>query len=240
MLWAGFLFGILGSFHCVGMCGPIAMALPIGRGAGWQFIAGRLLYNGGRILTYSLLGGLAGLFGKSLQLAGFQQMISIVSGLLILALVVLPHFGGNRFTSLIGFDKILQKVQGLMAKQFQKNSTASMGIIGMLNGILPCGFVYIALAGAVSVPTVAGSMLYMALFGLGTFPLMFILSLSGKLLKPNLRQLFKKAVPYAATFMALLFILRGLNLGIPYVSPQVIKTAEKTEMACCHKPVAKR
>lgn len=83
-------------------------------------------------------------------------------------------------------------------------------------------------------------MLYMALFGLGTFPLMFILSLSGKLVKPNLRQLFKKAVPYAATFMAVLFILRGLNLGIPYLSPQVIKTAEKTEMSCCHKPVAKR
>ena len=94
MIWAGFLFGILGSFHCVGMCGPIAMALPIGRGAGWQFIAGRLLYNGGRILTYSLLGGLAGLFGKSLQVAGFQQTVSIISGILILALVVLPHFGG--------------------------------------------------------------------------------------------------------------------------------------------------
>jgi sulfite exporter TauE/SafE len=142
--------------------------------------------------TYSLLGGLAGLFGKSLQLAGFQQTVSIVSGLLILALVVLPHFGGNKFTSLIGFDKVLLKVQGLMAKQFQKNNAASMGIIGMLNGILPCGFVYIALAGAVSVPTVGGSMLYMALFGLGTFPLMFILSLSGKLVKPNLRQLFKR------------------------------------------------
>lgn len=240
MIWAGFLFGILGSFHCVGMCGPIAMALPIGRGAGWQFIAGRLLYNGGRILTYALLGGLAGLFGKSLQLAGFQQTISIVSGILILALVVLPHFGGNKFTTFIGFDKVLLKVQGLMGKQFQKNSTASLGIIGMLNGILPCGFVYIALAGAVSVPSVGGSMLYMALFGLGTFPLMFILSLSGKLVKPNFRQFFKKAIPYAATFMAVLFILRGLNLGIPYLSPQVIKTAERTEMACCHKPVAKR
>ncbi|KAA9345735.1 sulfite exporter TauE/SafE family protein [Adhaeribacter soli] len=236
MIWAGFLFGILGSFHCVGMCGPIAMALPIGRGAGWQFIAGRLLYNGGRILTYALLGGLAGLFGKSLQVAGFQQTISIVSGLLILALVVLPHFGGIKFTTLIGFDKVLKKVQGLMARQFQKNSTTSMGIIGMLNGILPCGFVYIALAGAVSVPSVGGSMLYMALFGLGTFPLMFLLSLSGKLVKPNFRHFFKKAVPYAATCMAVLFILRGLNLGIPYLSPQVVKAAGKTEMACCHKP----
>ncbi len=236
MLWAGFLFGILGSFHCVGMCGPIAMALPIGRGAGWQFIAGRLLYNGGRILTYALLGGLAGIFGKSLQLAGFQQTVSIVSGVLILALVVLPHFGGEKFGKLIGFDKVLNKVRQLMARQFQKSSAASLGVIGMLNGILPCGFVYIALAGAVSVPTIGGSMLYMALFGLGTFPLMFILSLSGKLLKPDLRRFFNKAVPYAATFMAVIFILRGLDLGIPYLSPKVIKTAEKTEMACCKKP----
>src|SRR5690606_38302814 len=182
----------------------------------------------------ALLGGLAGIFGKSLQLAGFQQAISVISGVLILALVVLPHFGGNKFTALIGFDKILMKVQGLMAKQFQKNSTASMGVIGMLNGILPCGYVYIALAGAVSVQSVGGSMLYMALFRLGTFPLMFLLSLSGKLVKPNLRHFFKKAIPYAATFMAVLFILRGLNLGIPYVSPKILKTAENTEITVCH------
>ncbi|HSI90634.1 MAG TPA: sulfite exporter TauE/SafE family protein [Adhaeribacter sp.] len=236
MIWAGFLFGILGSFHCVGMCGPIAMALPIGRGAGWQFIAGRLLYNGGRILTYAMLGGLAGLFGRSLQLAGFQQTVSIVSGFLILALVVMPHFGGNKLTAFIGFDKVLMKVQSLMAKQFKKNNTASLAIIGMLNGLLPCGFVYIALAGAVSIPAISGSMLYMALFGLGTFPLMFMLSLSGKLVKPNLRRFFNKAVPYAATFMAVLFILRGLNLGIPYVSPQLVKPAEQTEITLCHTP----
>jgi sulfite exporter TauE/SafE len=237
MLWAGFLFGILGSFHCVGMCGPIAMALPIGRDAGWQFVAGRLLYHGGRILTYTLLGGLAGLFSRSLELAGFQQMVSVVSGILILALVVLPQFGGDKFSRFIGFEKVLNKVRNLMAKQFQRSTATSMGIIGMLNGILPCGFVYIALAGAVSVPSVGGSMLYMTLFGMGTFPLMFLLSLSGKLVKPNLRRFFNKAVPYAATCMAILFILRGLNLGIPYISPQIIKhPGNKVEMACCHKP----
>lgn len=237
MIWAGFLFSILGSFHCVGMCGPIAMALPIGRGAGWQFMAGRLLYNGGRIITYSLLGLLAGLFGKSLQLAGFQQTISIVSGVLILALVVGPHIGGNKFSNMLGFNKVLAKVSNLMAAQFKKSSSVSMLSIGMLNGILPCGFVYIALAGSVSAQSVGGSMLYMAFFGLGTFPLMFILSLSGKLVKPNFRRFFKKAVPFAATFMAVLFILRGLNLGIPYVSPEIVKSAGKTEMSCCHKPV---
>ena len=90
MIWAGFIFGIVGSFHCVGMCGPIAMALPFVGSSGWRYYVGRLLYNGGRIVTYALLGALAGAFGESLQMAGLQQTVSIVSGILILLLLVLP------------------------------------------------------------------------------------------------------------------------------------------------------
>jgi sulfite exporter TauE/SafE len=114
----------------------------------------------------------------------------------------------------------------------------ALGAIGMLNGLLPCGFVYLALAGAISMPTVAGAMGYMLLFGLGTFPLMFLLSLSGKLVRPRLRYLFNRAVPYAATVLALLFILRGLNLGIPLLSPAVAQSATGTTLhACCVKTI---
>jgi uncharacterized protein len=239
MLWAGFLFGILGSFHCVGMCGPIALALPAGRGTGWSFVAGRLLYNGGRLLTYTGLGALAGLFGKSLQLAGWQQALSLVSGGLILLLVVLPATVSGRFRRVSGLERLLQQVQRTMGRLFARKGLWALAAIGLLNGLLPCGFVYLALAGALSMPTVGQAMAYMLLFGLGTFPLMFLLSLSGKLVRPRLRHFFNRAVPYAATCLALLFILRGLNLGIPYLSPAVAQstTTGTTLHACCSKVV---
>lgn len=239
MLWAGFLFGILGSFHCVGMCGPIALALPAGRGAGWSFIAGRLLYNGGRLFTYIGLGALAGLFGKSLQLAGLQQTLSLVSGALILLLVVVPAPALGRFRQVTGLEGLLARVKRTMGRLFSRQATWALATIGVLNGLLPCGFVYLALAGALSMPTVAGAMGYMLLFGLGTFPLMFLLSLSGKLVRPRLRHRFNRAVPYAAAVLALLFILRGLNLGIPYLSPAVAQSAAAgtTLHACCVKTI---
>ncbi len=237
MIWAGFLFGMLGSFHCVGMCGPIAMALPFGGSSGWRYYAGRLLYNGGRITTYSLLGALAGAFGQSLQMAGLQQTVSIFSGVLILLLLVLPAVLKGKAASVMGTDRLMSWVRHKLGYFFQKNSLGALFMVGLLNGLLPCGFVYIALAGAISAPGVGGAMLYMMLFGFGTFPLMFLVSLSGKLISLKLRSTFNRVVPYVGMALAILFIVRGLSLGIPYLSPKVVVTAEhKTEMSCCKKP----
>ncbi|MDX5346137.1 MAG: sulfite exporter TauE/SafE family protein [Hymenobacteraceae bacterium] len=236
MIWAGFLFGLLGSFHCVGMCGPIALALPMAGNSKKAYVAGRLLYNGGRIITYTLLGALAGVFGETLQLAGLQQTVSVISGILILLMVVLPQAISGKVGQATGMNTVLAKVKQVMARHFQKGSFSSLGIVGMLNGLLPCGFVYLALAGAISMKSVGASMAYMALFGAGTLPLMLMLSLSGKLIRPKLRYFFSRSVPYAATFMAVLFILRGLNLGIPYLSPELVHHQDKTELSCCSKP----
>jgi uncharacterized protein len=238
MIWAGFLFGLLGSFHCVGMCGPIAMALPFNKSAGpVAYTTGRLLYNGGRVITYTLLGLLAGFFGKSLQLAGLQQSISIISGILILVLVVAPAGFSAKFRQKTGLEKVLVKVRQKLAFHFQQSSFKSLFAAGLLNGLLPCGFVYIALAGAVTGATLTDSMLYMFLFGLGTYPLMLLVSLSGKIIRFQFRKIINQYVPYVACFMAVVFILRGLNLGIPYLSPEVVKHEDKTvTMSCCHKP----
>ncbi len=220
------------------MCGPIAMALPFVGSTGWRYYAGRLLYNSGRIVTYALLGALAGAFGETLQLAGLQQTVSILSGLLILLLLVLPATLKGKSASILGTDKLMAWVRKKLGYYFQKNSLSSLFTVGLLNGLLPCGFVYIALAGAISAPGVQGSMLYMALFGLGTFPLMFLVSLSGKLISLKMRSFFNRAVPYVGTTLAVLFIVRGLGLGIPYLSPEVVETpTHKTEMSCCSKPV---
>ncbi|RIJ41679.1 sulfite exporter TauE/SafE family protein [Pontibacter oryzae] len=234
MIWAGFLFGLLGSFHCIGMCGPIAVALPLGGSKGWHFYAGRLLYNGGRLVTYALLGALAGAFGASLQLAGLQQVVSVVSGALILILLVLPSALKGKTGNALGTDKLMAGLRQLLGKFFGQKNLRALFMVGLLNGLLPCGFVYIALAGAISAPGISGAMLYMLLFGFGTFPLMFAVSLSGKFITLKLRHTFNRLVPYVGMALAILFIMRGLNLGIPYISPKIAETTNHTTtITCC-------
>jgi sulfite exporter TauE/SafE len=222
MLWAGFVFGLLGSFHCVGMCGAIALALP-GRpnATSARYVGGRLLYNLGRITTYATLGAATGLVGQSLRLAGLQQGLSIVSGLLILLLIGLPQRLADQMAGHVGLSKSLAWVKNTLACLFQNSSWRALYGTGVLNGLLPCGLVYLALAGALSAPGVVGAAAYMACFGLGTLPLMLGLSLSGQLVPLVWRTRMRQAVPYVASLMAVLFIVRGLGLGIPYLSPQL-------------------
>jgi uncharacterized protein len=223
MLWAGFLFGLLGSFHCVGMCGAIALALPgPAAGAGrLRYVGGRVLYNLGRATTYATLGAGAGLLGQGLRLAGVQRGLSIASGVLILLLVAVPERHTARLAGLLGFSRPLAWVKSTLGRLFQQSSGPALFATGLLNGLLPCGLVYLALAGALSAPGVAGAAAYMALFGLGTLPLMLGLSLSGQLVPLVWRGRMRQAVPYAASVLAVLFIVRGLGLGIPYLSPHL-------------------
>ncbi|WP_139922860.1 sulfite exporter TauE/SafE family protein [Hymenobacter sp. DG01] len=224
MLWAGFVFGLLGSFHCVGMCGAIALALPGRPGASLpsgRYVAGRLLYNLGRVTTYATLGALAGLVGQSLRLAGLQQGLSIASGCLIMLLVAVPERYTARLAGWLGLSRPLGWVKTTLAALFQKTSGGALYGAGVLNGLLPCGLVYLALAGALSAPGVLGAAAYMACFGLGTLPLMLGLSLTGQLVPLHWRRRLRLAVPYAATVLAVLFIVRGLGLGIPYLSPRL-------------------
>ncbi|WP_210517938.1 sulfite exporter TauE/SafE family protein [Hymenobacter terricola] len=229
MLWAGFLFGLLGSFHCVGMCGAIALALPGQAGAApARYVGGRLLYNLGRVTTYATLGAGAGLLGQGLRLAGVQQSLSIASGVLILLLVAVPERLTAQLAGGLGFSRPLAWVKTTLGRLFQRPSLPALYATGVLNGLLPCGLVYLALAGALSAPGVAGAAAYMACFGLGTLPLMLGLSLSGQLVPLRWRGRMRRAVPYAASVLAVLFIVRGLGLGIPYLSPRLSTPTAET------------
>ena len=234
MFWAGFLFGLLGSFHCVGMCGAIALALPGGTDAATsplRYAGGRLLYNLGRGTTYATLGAGAGLVGQGLRLAGVQQGLSIASGVLILLLVAVPERYSRRLAGLLGLNRPLAWVKNTLGRLFQRPTLPALYATGVLNGLLPCGLVYLALAGALSAPGVAGAAAYMACFGLGTLPLMFGLSLSGWLVPLQWRTRMRQAVPYAASVLAVLFIVRGLGLGVPYLSPQLSPPATRASAA---------
>jgi sulfite exporter TauE/SafE len=226
-----FLFGLVSSFHCGGMCGPIALSLPNAHDK-WEYVSGKIIYNFGRIITYIALGSLFGLFGRGLALAGIQQVISVALGIM-LALVALLAYNPDLLFQKIAFMK---KFQSFLVTQFgsrlKNPSLLSMLNIGLLNGLLPCGVVYIALAGSIASGNVLSGMMYMALFGLGTLPMMLFISLAGKMVSFQFRNLLRKATPAVMLFFATLLILRGLNLDIPYISPKLNNDVTMTKK--CH------
>jgi hypothetical protein len=229
--------GLVGSFHCVGMCGPIAVALPLKSHSAGAKIAGGLLYNIGRTLTYAVLGLLFGLLGAGIHLAGFQQWTSILLGVSMILTVLFPYFFKQRISLGALFTGYAGRLISRLRKLFSDHSHQSLFTIGLLNGLLPCGLVYVAIAGAINTNHVLSGALFMILFGLGTIPMMLMISLTGNMISSSLRTAMRRVVPYFVVLLGILFILRGLSLGIPYISPKAEKLApvERTmEESCCH------
>jgi len=233
-LFSGFVIGLLGSFHCIGMCGPIVLSLPADKFSKWSFVSGRLLYNSGRIITYMFLGAAFGLLGNRLNLFGFQQAVSIAVGIIILFGV----FGGlylKKYNMLNSVQsRIISFIKRSLNINFDRKSKSSYLVTGIVNGILPCGFVYIGLSGALASGEFTTGALYMLMFGLGTFPLMFGISIFGNFIGLNFRKFIRKLIPAFAVILAVLFILRGLELGIPFISPSMKSNSkiENTELQC--------
>jgi len=234
MLLSAFLIGLLGSFHCIGMCGPIALALPIQSNNKFTFVTGRILYNLGRAITYAAIGIVFGLVGQSLSLAGLQQSVSIVAGIFILLMVLLPSKFSQKMYLLkpaYSFTNLLKRKFGVLLK---KKSIAAVFSIGLLNGFLPCGLVYVAVAGAVATGGYLEGAAYMFVFGIGTLPIMLAASLATNVITTPVRKKINKLIPAFMVVLAFLFILRGMNLGIPYVSPQIQQTEIADESVICH------
>ncbi|WP_337865808.1 sulfite exporter TauE/SafE family protein [Ignavibacterium sp.] len=233
IIFSALAVGFFGSAHCIGMCGPIAIALPVPNSGAFNFIVGRVLYNIGRIFTYSFLGALFGLLGSRIVIAGFQQFVTIFFGVIILLIVLTPFKYKAKFTQHKLVQKISTPIKSGIAELFKQGTVSSMFLIGVLNGFLPCGLVYIAIAGAIASGDAVSGMLYMILFGIGTFPAMFAATIFGKFINLNIRRKLAKAVPAFAIVLAVLFILRGMALGIPYLSPKIsAQTVSQSEQEC--------
>lgn len=222
MIATAFMLGLLGSFHCIGMCGPIAFLLPLNRENKWIQFGQIFIYHSARILTYALLGLIFGSIGKSLNLFGLQQQISISVGVLMIVTMIIPHkFWSKYRVSRPGY-KVFSTVQSTLSNQLRKRTPATYLAIGFLNGILPCGLVYMAAFAAIATGEVLKGGLYMVAFGGGTIPLMTISVYLGNFLSHTIKTRIRKVVPFFIVLIGFLFILRGLGMGIPYVSPKPI------------------
>ena len=216
-LWYAFILGVFGSLHCAGMCGPLAIGLPSPGPSLGSFISGRLAYNIGRIITYCCLGLVFGLIGKALWLAGLQRWLSISLGIILLA----GLFASRRLILWRPITLVVEQLKKRMSFLLRQRSQLSLGLLGLLNGLLPCGLVYVAGAGALGTGGILKGVAYMFLFGLGTAPMMLAISLSRNLVPISLRLKLRRAIPVSIFLMATLLILRGMSLGIPYVSPDL-------------------
>ncbi len=228
VLFSALILGFMGSFHCVGMCGPIALSLPLRGNNFSQKLLGGGLYNIGRTLTYGIMGAIFGLIGQGFQLMGFQRWVSIIMGLLMVLSVVVPAlfrpFKSNNKDFLTG------KLRLAIGRLFAQRSYKGLLLIGILNGLLPCGLVYLAIAGAIGAGGFVEGILFMVIFGLGTLPMLLFVSILGHVVSLGLRNIINKIIPYLVVFIGLIFILRGLSLGIPYLSPPKEKLNPEVHM----------
>jgi hypothetical protein len=229
VLISALLLGLMGSFHCAGMCGPIAIALPLHGNRLPQKIYGGVLYNLGRTLTYGVMGAVFGLLGQGVKMIGFQQKVSIIMGAIMIISVFFPSIFKNQYSANKSWISWVGKLKSAIAGMFAIRSFSSLFFIGLANGLLPCGLVYIAIAGAIGTGEVVYGSLYMLMFGLGTIPMMLSIAIAGNVLSLAIRKKINRLIPALVVVVGVFFILRGLSLGIPFLSPPKEKIEKKFE-----------
>ncbi|HPG06246.1 MAG: sulfite exporter TauE/SafE family protein [Lewinellaceae bacterium] len=214
ILWSALILGLAGSLHCVGMCGPLTLALPFAQGERPAWLQG-IVYHSGRIFMYVLLGALFGLIGQAITLAGFQKYFAIIGG----SLILLGVFTSIRYPA-SWLDRITgpaqRKISTGIGQLIRRGGLPSYFGIGMLNGVIPCGMVYAAIALAISSEHITWGMGVMALFGLGTFPLLFALVAFQSRMKPSWRHALRKISPWTMGLFGALLLYRGLSLVLPH------------------------
>lgn len=233
MLYSALLFGILGSFHCVGMCGPIAFMLPVSRENSVKKFLQIFLYHFGRLFSYGLIGLAFGMLGESLNLFGIQQHLSIAAGILMIIMILMPAKTFGRYNFSRPLYSVIGKIKSSLGKALKKKTPDTFFTIGFLNGFLPCGLVYMAVFGAIASGDVLEGSVYMLFFGMGTIPLMTAAVYFSGMLTGIMRRKVQKLIPVFVVLVGLLFIVRGMGLDIPYLSPAPA-TAMVDAAASCH------
>ena len=215
----GFFMGLLGSVHCIGMCGPLVMALPISLRSNFQKIVTLFLYHAGKIMSYCILGLLFGLFGSQLPVFGVQRNISVIIGITMLLYGIYVFVLKPKHLQLGPFNTVYNFIVKWLSKLFKSKYMVSFFFIGMLNGLLPCGMVYLALSSAMATQNLLQGGLLMVFFGMGTVPALMMVAIGGQFMGFTFRRKIQTLLPVFIFIMGVLLILRGLNLGIPFISP---------------------
>jgi len=209
-----FVAGILGTAHCLGMCGPFAAA--IGSAAhGWSSAFGRqIAYTAGRIFTYGVLGAAAGFCGDRLQrtvpaLINIPAMLAIVAGAVLV-------YQGLRAAGLfqrraVGPAPAPCLAGGFLGHFLRQRRNSGVFLAGVLTGFLPCGLLYGLLALAMSTHSVVLGGTILVVFGLGTAPAMMLAGVSGRLLGLATRRWLYSAAAWCLVLTGVVSVARGVT-----------------------------
>lgn len=217
MYWIAFTLGMFGSLHCIGMCGPLAIAVFNSKdtGTSQKTYFSALYYNIGRTVSYTFLGIIFGLLGSLAMVAGMQRGLSVFAGIVLLLIFIFslnPDQIIGRISFLSGFyKKIISRLQYYLTKI----KSVSYFNFGIINGFLPCGLVYLALAGAMSLGNIWGSAGFMMFFGLGTIPAMVALILFQGRIGERLRWSLRRLYPFISLMLGIYLMYRGLFSKLP-------------------------
>lgn len=213
LVWvvSAWVMGFIGSTHCIGMCGPLALSLPMQADTLIGKLFQSLTYNIGRISTYALLGSLIGLTREMIVPFVFQNQLSMLMGALMILLSAYFLFAGKISIEAGTQHPFYRAITRTLGQLYQRPSLRNLYFIGVLNGLLPCGLVYLALATAFASVSVLKSALFMAFFGLGTLPAMWSILFFSNYITPAFRTRLRRFVPYIYAVTGMLLILRGLG-----------------------------
>lgn len=221
--------GLMSSFHCIGMCGPIALALPVKKGSRLLQFSALVFYNTGRAFTYGILGATIGLVGSSIAWIGYFRFISIFAGILMLFYVLWPSWLDTYLHPPKIWQKLIQSVRKKMASALQSRKLYSWLILGVLNGLLPCGMVYLALVSSIATGSVTDGGIFMLIFGIGTFPVMMAVGFFKSLFTPPLRSRIRKLTPFVIAAAGIWLVARGIFIQYPSKPDQT-----STKITICH------
>lgn len=223
LLGITFIIGLSSSLHCLGMCGPLILSMPMKSGSIWD----RVQYFLGKTLSYATLGAIIGTLGWGIYALEWQKTIAIICGVFLIILGLGIYKLNKGFSS--GISNTISK---WFSYFFNKDYKLKLFFLGYINGLLPCGMVYIALTTALVSTSPLEGALAMASFGLGTIPILFVLSIFKERIAGKYKMKFQKVGAIATVIVGVFMLLRGASLGIPYISPDVdISNGVKT--SCC-------
>jgi uncharacterized protein len=222
-----FSMGLLSSFHCIGMCGPIALALPVKKGSALNQLSGLTVYNGGRALTYSLLGLMIGTLGSAMVWIGYLRYLSILAGVIILGYTLLPSTGFLHPPQF--WQNIISQIKSRMAGMLKSRNLLSWFVLGLLNGLLPCGMVYLALISSMATGSSFSGGLFMLIFGAGTLPAMMAVGFFKQLFTPALRSSMRKLTPILLAAAGIWMVARGIFIQYPAGNSK-----QTSEITICH------
>ncbi|PJE39978.1 MAG: hypothetical protein CUR32_10790 [Flavobacterium sp.] len=232
MLYTAIIFGLISSLHCIGMCGPIAMMLPVDHKNPSKKALQVLIYHLGRLTSYGILGLAFGLLGRGFYMAGIQQQLSIAVGVGMIVLAVVPEKILANYNFSKPVYRLITRIKSSLGAQFKRKTPDAFFTIGLFNGLLPCGLVYAALFGAIAMQNVTLGIAYMILYGLGTIPMMSAVVYVSSLLSMPFRNQLQRVVPIVTVVIGVLFVLRGMGLDIAYISPSNLNLFVQANANC--------